>query len=80
MAFLLSLASVKMGLLPEEALNAVTLNAAYALELHDEIGSITRGKRANLLITKFIPSLHFIPYNFAHNHIEKVIINGQLQL
>ncbi len=79
-SFLLSLACIRMKLLPEEALNAVTLNAAYALELQDELGSITRGKRAHFIITKAIPSLSYIPYHFAHNHIENVVINASLIL
>ncbi len=79
-SFLLSLACIRMKLLPEEALNAVTLNAAYALELEDELGSITRGKRAQFIITKAIPSLSYIPYHFAHNHIENVVINASLIL
>jgi len=77
-SFLLSLACIRMKLLPEEALNAVTLNAAYALELQDELGSITRGKRAHFIITKAIPSLSYIPYHFAHNPIENVVINASL--
>ena len=79
-SFLLSLACIRMKLLPEEALNAVTLNAAYALELQDELGSITRGKRASLIITKEIPSLSYIPYHFSHNMIENVFIKDSFLL
>lgn len=76
MPFLLSLAAIYMKMLPEESLNAITLNGAYALELTGEVGSITKGKRANLIITKPIPSLAYLPYKFGSRHIDKVIING----
>jgi imidazolonepropionase len=69
--FLLSLACTKMKLTPEEAFNAVTINGAYAMQLEDEVGSITKGKLANLIITKNIPNLTYIPYMFGTNHIEK---------
>lgn len=75
--FALSLACLEMGLLPEEAFNAVGLNAAYALELQDEVGSIGVGKKANFLITRDIPSLAFIPYAFSSDHIDQVWVNGR---
>ena len=65
-----------MKLLPEEAINAGTLNGAFAMELQQEVGSITRGKIANLIITKTIPSLYYLPYSFAHLQIEKVMTAG----
>jgi imidazolonepropionase len=76
MNFLLSLASIKMNLLPEEAFNATTLNGAYAMGLEQSAGSITVGKKANLIITKTIPSLHYIPYSFAMDQVWKTILNG----
>lgn len=74
--FVLSLACLKMKLLPEEAINAVTMNGACAMELQHELGSITRGKKANLIITKSINSINNIPYSFGSNLIDTVIING----
>jgi imidazolonepropionase len=63
-----------MKLTPEEAFNAITINAAHALELADEVGTISKGKRANIMITKEIPSLAYIPYAFGDQLIDKVII------
>lgn len=77
MSFLLSLACIKMKLLPEEALNACTINAAFALELQDEVGSISPGKRANLILTKPIDSLARIPYTFGEDMISQVFINAR---
>ena len=65
-----------MKLLPEEAINAATINGAYAMELENELGSITIGKKANLIFTKPIPSLAYLPYAFGSDLIEKVMING----
>lgn len=76
--FLLSLACTKMKLTPEEAFNSVTINGAHAMELGDKLGSITPGKIANLIITKDIPSLTYMPYMFGTNHIHKVIIQGEV--
>lgn len=78
MSFVVALACIKMKLTPEEAFNACTINGAYALELSDELGSITRGKRANFFITKPIPSLAYIPYAFGIDPVEQVIVNGQV--
>lgn len=66
-----------MKLLPEEAMNAATLNGAYAMELEKEVGSITVGKRANLILTKPIPSLNYLPYAFGSNLIERVMLAGE---
>lgn len=77
MNFVVSLSCIQMRMLPEESINAATLNGAYAMELGDELGSITPGKRANLIFTKPIPSLAFIPYSFGNNLIDKVMINGR---
>ncbi len=74
--FVLSLACLKMKLLPEEAINAVTINGAFAMELQHELGSITKGKKANLIITKPINSINNIPYRFGSDLIEDVLIEG----
>jgi len=76
--FVLSLACLRMKLLPEEAINAVTMNGACAMELQHELGSITKGKKANLIITKPINSINNIPYSFGSNLIETVIVNGNV--
>jgi imidazolonepropionase len=78
MPFVLSLACIKLRLLPEEAFNAATINGAFAMGLEKELGSITIGKKANLILTKKIPSLAFIPYNFGASVVEKMIINGRI--
>ncbi len=77
MSFLLSLACIKMKLLPEEALNACTINAAFALELQEEVGSISPGKRANLILTNPMDSLARIPYTFGEDMISQVYINAK---
>ncbi len=77
MNFIVSLACIRMKMTPEEAINAATLNAAAALELSDEVGSITKGKRANLILTKPVSGIDFLPYHFGSNNIEQVYINGQ---
>ena len=74
MAFVIALACTQMKLTPEEAINAATLNGAAAMELENEVGTIAVGKKANLILTKKINSLAEIPYSFASNLIEKVII------
>ncbi len=76
MNFVVSLSCIQMRMLPEEAINAATLNGAYAMELGEELGSITPGKRANLIFMKQVPSLAYIPYSFGNNLIDKVMING----
>jgi imidazolonepropionase len=76
MNFVISLGCIQMKMLPEEAINAATLNGAYAMGCAAELGSITVGKKANLIFTKQIPSLAYLPYSFGNNMIEKVMING----
>tara|TARA_R110002126_G_scaffold236642_2_gene380255 strand:- start:2375 stop:3613 length:1239 start_codon:yes stop_codon:yes gene_type:complete len=76
MNFVLSTACIKMKMTPEEAINAATLNGAYAMGISKDYGSITIGKKANLIITKPIPSYNYLPYSFGENNIETVIING----
>ncbi|MCB0401968.1 MAG: imidazolonepropionase [Flavobacteriales bacterium] len=78
MPFVLSLACINMKLTPEEAINASTINGAYAMGLSDELGSITLGKKANLIITKPIPSYAYIPYAFGSNVIDQVVLNGKI--
>lgn len=76
MNLVVSMSCIQMKMLPEEAINAATINGAYAMQLQNEVGSITVGKRANLIFTKPIPSLTYLPYAFGNNHIDKVMING----
>lgn len=76
MNFVVSLSCIQMRMLPQEAINAATINGACAMEIQDEFGSIEVGKRANLIFTKPVPSLAFLPYSFGSNLIEKVMING----
>lgn len=78
MNFVVSTACIKMGLTPEEAINAATINGAYAMGIENEFGSITKGKKASLIITKPIPSYNYLPYAFGNNHIDKVLINGNM--
>lgn len=74
MQFVLSLACIKMKMLPEEAINAVTINAAYAMGISETHGSITKGKAASFIITKEISSYAYIPYSFGENCVEEVVI------
>ena len=62
---------------PEESINAATINGAYAMGLEKELGSISIGKQANLILTKPINSYAFIPYSFGSNQIEKVFLKGK---
>jgi imidazolonepropionase len=76
MNFVISLSCIQMKMLPEEAINAAAINGAYTLELGNELGSITVGKKANLIFTKPIPSLAYLPYSFSTNCIDRVMIKG----
>jgi len=78
MQTMLSLACIKMKMTPEEVFNASTINTAYALELLPMTGTITRGKKANVFITKPVPSLAYLPYHFGNNFVDQVILNGEL--
>jgi len=80
MNLVVAVSCIQMKMLPEEAINAATLNGAYAMELGEELGSITVGKKANLIFTKPINSLAYLPYSFGTNLIDKVIINGMVVL
>lgn len=76
MNFVVSLACIQMKMSPEEAINAATVNGAFALGISKSEGSIAKGKKGNIFITKKIPSYAFLPYNFGHNIIERVFIKG----
>jgi len=78
MQFILSMACIKYRMLPEEAINAVTINSAYAMGLSEEYGSIAVGKKANMFITTPIPSYEFMPYSYGSNKVETVILNGKV--
>jgi imidazolonepropionase len=73
----IALACIQMKLLPEEALNAATTNGAFAMGLGNFLGTINKGKTANLIITSEVPSLEFLPYSFGSNLIDKIIIRGK---
>ena len=79
MNFVVATACIKMRMTPEEAINAATINGAYAMGLEAEVGSITVGKRANFIITEAINSYGFLPYSFGRDHIEAVYLDGQKQ-
>lgn len=79
MKFVMSLACIKLRLLPNEAFNAATINGAYAMGQSKEYGSIAKGKVANFYITKPIPSLDFIPYAYTTPIVNKVVLGGKLQ-
>ncbi len=76
MNLVVSMSCIQMKMLPEEAINAATINGAYAMELENELGSITVGKKANLIFTKPISSIAYLPYAFGSNLIDKVMIAG----
>lgn len=78
MNLVVSLACMRQKMLPEQAINAATINGAAAMELSDNYGSISKGKVANLFITKPMPSLAYLPYSFGSNLIETVILNGKI--
>ncbi len=78
MNFVVATACIKMKMTPEEAINAATINGAYAMGLSKTHGSITVGKKANLIITKSIASFYQLPYAFGSNLIEQVIIEGKV--
>ncbi|MGK0413832.1 MAG: imidazolonepropionase [Polaribacter sp.] len=76
MNFVVATACIKMKMTPEEAINAATINGAYAMNLQEKVGSITKGKLANLILTKKINSYNFIPYFFGNHQIESVFLKG----
>lgn len=76
MNLVISLACINMQLTPEEAVNAATLNGAYAMGVGGELGSVTTGKKANIIITKPVPSLAYLPYAFGSSMIDRVVVSG----
>jgi imidazolonepropionase len=76
MNFVVALSCIQMKMLPEESINAATLNGAYAMGVEDMAGSITVGKKANLIFINPIPGINFMPYSFGTNLIDSVMING----
>lgn len=78
MKFIMSLGTIKLRMLPEEVINAATINGAYAMGLEEELGSIAKGKRANLYITKEISTYEFMPYAYTSNLIDQIILNGEI--
>lgn len=78
MNFVVATACIKMKMTPEEAINAATINGAYAMGISDTHGSITKGKKANLILTKPISSYYQIPYAFGSNLIETIFIEGEI--
>ncbi len=78
MNIVVSMSCIQMKMLPEEAINAATINGAFAMEVEHETGSIMKGKKANLIFTKPIPSITYMPYAFGSNLIDKVMINGMI--
>ena len=79
MNFITSLGCIKLKMTPEEVINATTINSAYAMGVERELGSIAKGKKANLFITKPITNYAYLAYSFGENIINKVFINGKLQ-
>ncbi|MCX6292283.1 MAG: imidazolonepropionase [Bacteroidetes bacterium] len=79
MNLMVALACIQYQLTPEEAINAATINSAYAMGISKTHGTITKGKKANVFITKEIPSLAYLPYSFGNTLIETVIINGKIE-
>jgi imidazolonepropionase len=78
MPTMISLACIKMKMTPEEAINAATINTAVALELQSTHGSITKGKIANVFISKPMPSIAYLPYAYGSNCIETTVLNGKV--
>lgn len=79
MKFIMSLGCIKLRMVPEEVINAVTINGAYAMGVEEIAGSIARGKTANLIITKQVPGYEFIPYAYGSDLIDTVILKGEIQ-
>jgi imidazolonepropionase len=78
MKLIMSLGCIRLKMLPEEVINAVTINSAYAMGLSETHGSIARGKVANLFITQHMPSYEYMPYAFGSKLIETVILKGKI--
>ncbi len=80
MQLIMAMGSIMYRMLPEEVINAVTRNTAYAMGVERELGSITKGKKANVLIAKEIPSMEYLTYAYGENKVETVILNGELMV
>ncbi len=78
MSLMIALSCIQYKMTPEEAINSATINSAYAMDVLNDLGSIDIGKKANVFITKAIPSIAYLPYSFGSNLIEMVIINGKI--
>ena len=78
MKFIMSLGCIRLKMLPEEVINATTINGAYAMGLSETHGSICRGKVANIFITKPIPTLEYMPYAYTSDLVETVFLNGNI--
>jgi imidazolonepropionase len=76
MNLVVAMSCIQMKMLPEEAINAATINGAYAMQVEEETGSIMQGKRANLILTQPIPSIAYLPYAFGTNLVQRVMVNG----
>ncbi len=79
MQFIMSLGAIKFKMIPEEIIHSVTINGAYAMGVEEELGTISVGKKANVFITKRIPTYAFMPYAYGSNKVETVIVNGKIQ-
>ena len=77
MQLVLSFACVNYRMTPEEAINATTINSAYAMDVVDRLGSIAVGKKANFFITKQIPTYEFMPYAYGNNKVDMMFLNGK---
>ena len=77
MNFVVAVSCIQMRMLPEEAINAATINGAFAMELEKQVGSITVGKKANLILTKPVSSIAYLPYAFGSNLIDRVMLAGE---
>lgn len=78
MQLIMAMGSILYRMTPEEVINATTINTAYAMGLSHEMGSICKGKRANLYITKEIPTYEYMPYSYGDNKVDRVILNGEV--
>jgi imidazolonepropionase len=80
MNFIASLGCINYKMSPREVINATTLNSAFAMGISDRLGSIARGKTANVFITSEIPSIEYLPYSYGSNLVETIILNGEIQM
>jgi imidazolonepropionase len=78
MKLIMSFGCIKLRMLPEEVINAVTINGAYAMGIEETHGSIAKNKKANVFITKEIPNYEFLPYAYGSDLIDTVILNGKI--